>query len=54
MVNSFLKHHNYEKYKTVVNDVTNTDCFSENIKLLKPYNFCLIVQHKNLEDELCF
>ncbi|VVH65300.1 hypothetical protein BSPLISOX_1073 [uncultured Gammaproteobacteria bacterium] len=35
-------------------DVTNTDCFSENIKLLKPYNFCLIVQHKNLEDELCF
>ncbi|VVH59380.1 hypothetical protein BSPCLSOX_3008, partial [uncultured Gammaproteobacteria bacterium] len=35
-------------------DVTNTECFSKNIKLLKLYNFCLIVQHKNLEEELCF
>jgi hypothetical protein len=32
------------------NDVTNTECFSKNIKLLKLYNFCLIVQHKNLEE----
>jgi hypothetical protein len=24
------------------NDVTNTECFSKNIKLLKLYNFCLV------------
>ncbi len=35
-------------------DVTNTNIFVENIKLLKPYDVCLIIQNKNLEDELCF
>ncbi len=30
------------------------DTFKKNIRLLKSYNICLIVQHKNLEDELCF
>ncbi len=28
--------------------------FLENIKLLKAYKICLIIQNKNLEDELCF
>lgn len=32
----------------------NKDIFLENIKLLKDYKVCLIVQNKNLEDELLF
>lgn len=34
--------------------VGNTQIFLENIKLLKSYKVCLIVQNKNLEDEFCF
>ena len=37
-----------------IDDIANKDIFIENIKLLKPYNICLIVQNKNLEDELRF
>jgi len=36
-------------------DITsNLSIFIENIDRLKPYNICLMVQHKNFEDELCF
>ncbi|MBL4744284.1 MAG: hypothetical protein JKX87_06585 [Cycloclasticus sp.] len=32
----------------------NLSIFTKNITQLKPYNIRLMVQHKNLEDELCF
>jgi hypothetical protein len=35
-------------------DIENTRIFIDNIKSLNSYNFCLIVQDKNLEDEFCF
>lgn len=34
--------------------INNKSIFLENIELLKSYNVCLIVQNKDLEDELCF
>jgi len=34
--------------------MTNLSIFTKNITQLKPYNIRLMVQHKNLEDELCF
>ena len=34
--------------------INNKSIFLENIELLKSYKVCLIVQNKNLEDELCF
>jgi hypothetical protein len=34
--------------------INNKSIFLENIKLLQSYNICLIVQDKDLEDELCF
>ncbi|WP_428087593.1 hypothetical protein [Candidatus Thioglobus sp.] len=56
----------FQKYKKTINktdelffvvdtdDIKNTQIFISNIQSLKLYNFCLIIQHKNLEDELCF
>ncbi|MBW5290621.1 MAG: hypothetical protein Rsou_0619 [Candidatus Ruthia sp. Asou_11_S2] len=35
-------------------DVEDIRVFTKNIIFLKFYNFCLIIQHENLEDELCF
>jgi len=34
--------------------ISNLSIFKENIKQLKPYKIRLMVQHKTLEDELCF
>ena len=37
-----------------IDNIANKDIFIKNIKSLKSYNICLIVQNKNLEDELRF
>jgi len=34
--------------------ITEKDIFINNITQLRTYNFCLIIQHKNFEDELCY
>lgn len=35
-------------------DISSVGVFKDNIKILQSYNICLIMQCKNLEDELCF
>lgn len=35
-------------------DVQGITNFMDNIQSLKSYNYCLIIQYKNLEDELCY
>lgn len=60
--NLWLKDFNLERiikkgdeiFFVIDTDIKNTDIFIRNMELLKPYNICLIVQNKNLEDEICF
>ncbi len=44
----------YELFFIIDTDkIDDKKTFIDNIKSLKSYNFCLIIQNKNLEDELC-
>lgn len=55
IVRSFPNPKSSELFFIVDTDkILEKQIFINNIKILKPYNACLIIQHKNLEDELHF